>query len=153
MIAEKVSIFLFIIKNSTYLYFGGIKTCAEVQNIQGMLNNQMDEVSKHQHNDLQGMTRNSKFFEKSHFQLRDEEDTQPRIISVNHVTRNSKERDCQSIQGASRNQIDEASNQNDIELQGLTSRITFNNNPHVENDFMDEESDQDWMFCLNKKSI
>ncbi|XP_075480289.1 uncharacterized protein LOC142520995 isoform X1 [Primulina tabacum] len=76
----------------------------EFQNIQGMLNNQMDGVSKHQHNDLQ---------------------------------------DCQRIQGASRNQIDEASNQNDIELQGLTSRIAFNNNPHVENDFMDEESDQD----------
>ncbi|XP_073019546.1 uncharacterized protein [Primulina eburnea] len=76
----------------------------EVQNIQGMLNNQMDGVSKHQHNDLQ---------------------------------------DCQSVQDPSRNQIDEASNQNDIELQGSTSRITFNNNPHVENDFMDEESDQD----------
>ncbi|XP_073019538.1 uncharacterized protein [Primulina eburnea] len=154
----------------------------EVQNIQGMLNNQMDGVSKHQHNDLQGMTRKSKFFGKSHFQLRDEEDTQPRIISANHVTRNSKkrgmafknknvgkthfqlqdetntqplilidnhttrnskERDCQSVQDPSRNQIDEASNQNDIELQGSTSRITFNNNPHVENDFMDEESDQD----------
>ncbi|XP_075493941.1 uncharacterized protein LOC142531582 isoform X7 [Primulina tabacum] len=140
----------------------------EVQNIQGMLNNQMDGVSKHQHNDLQGTTRKSKFFRKSHFQLQDEEDTQARIIFVNHVTRNSKERecqniqgmlnnqmdkvskqqhndvqDCQSIQGASRNQIDEASNQNDIELQGLTSRITFNNNPHVENDSMDEESDQD----------
>ncbi|XP_073057312.1 uncharacterized protein [Primulina eburnea] len=145
----------------------------EVQNIQGMLNNQMDGVSKHQHNDLQGMTRKSKYFGKSHFQLRDEKDTQPRIISANHVTRNSKKRvntcaecqniqvmlnnqkdkvskqqhndvqDCQSIQGPSRNQIDEASNQSDIELQGLTSRITFNNNPHVENDFMDEESDQD----------
>ncbi|XP_073019539.1 uncharacterized protein [Primulina eburnea] len=140
----------------------------EVQNIQGMLNNQMDGVSKHQHNDLQGMTRKSKFFGKSHFQLRDEEDTQPRIISANHVTRNSKKRefenmqgmlnnqkdkvskqqhndvqDCQSVQDPSRNQIDEASNQNDIELQGSTSRITFNNNPHVENDFMDEESDQD----------
>ncbi|XP_075482534.1 uncharacterized protein LOC142522850 isoform X5 [Primulina tabacum] len=114
------------------------------------------------------MTRKSKVYGKSHFQLRDEEDTQPHIIFANHVTRNSKERecqniqgvpsnqmdkvskqqdndvqDCQSIQGASRNQIDEASNQNDIELQGLTSRITFNNNPHVENDFMDEESDQD----------
>ncbi|XP_073037274.1 uncharacterized protein [Primulina eburnea] len=140
----------------------------EFQNIQGMLNNQMDGVSKHQHNDLQGMTRKSKFFGKSHFQLRDEEDTQPHIIFSNHVTRNSKERecqnipgmlnnqmdkvskqqhndvqDCQSIQGASRNQIHEASNKKDIELQGLTSRITFNNNPHVENDFMDEESDQD----------
>ncbi|XP_073273424.1 uncharacterized protein [Primulina huaijiensis] len=154
----------------------------EFQNIQGMLNNQMDGVSKHEHNDLQGMARKSKFIGKSHFQLRDEEDTQPHIIFANHVTRNSKERgmtlknknvgktqfqlqdetntqplilidnhttrnskerDCQSIQGASRNQIDEASNQKDIELQGLTSRITFNNNPHVENDFMDEESDQD----------
>ncbi|XP_075516370.1 uncharacterized protein LOC142551173 isoform X6 [Primulina tabacum] len=115
----------------------------EIQNIQGMLNNQMDGVSKHQHNDLQGMTRKSKFFGKSYFQLRDEEDTQPLIISANHVNRNSKKRDCQSIQGASRNQIDEASNENDIELQGLTSRITFNNNPHVENDFMNEESDQD----------
>ncbi|XP_075508078.1 uncharacterized protein LOC142544967 isoform X2 [Primulina tabacum] len=115
----------------------------EFSNIQGMLNNQMDGVSKHQHNDLQGMTRKSKFFGKSHFQLRDEEDTQPHIIFANHVTQNSKERDCQSIQGASRNQIDEVSNQKDIELQGLTSRITFNNNPHVENDFMDEEFDQD----------
>ncbi|XP_075504510.1 uncharacterized protein LOC142541950 [Primulina tabacum] len=114
----------------------------EFQNIQGMTNNQMDGVSKHQHDDLQGMTHKSKFFAKSHFQLRDEEDTQPHIIFANHVTRNSKERYCQSIQGASRNQIDEASNQKDIELQGLTSTITFNNNPHVENDFMDEESDQ-----------
>ncbi|XP_075481153.1 uncharacterized protein LOC142521865 [Primulina tabacum] len=135
----------------------------EFQNIQGMLNNQMDGVSKHQHNDLQGMTRKSKFFGKSHFQLRDEEDTQecqniqgmtlknknvgkthfplqdetntqPLILIDNHITRNSKERfyhtrelenvvtsgkDCQSIQGASRNQIDEASNQKDIELQGF----------------------------------
>ncbi|XP_073301909.1 uncharacterized protein [Primulina huaijiensis] len=76
----------------------------EFQNIQGMLNNQMDGVSKNQHNDLQ---------------------------------------DCQSIQGASRNQIDEASNKKDIGLQGLTSTTTFNNNPHVENDFVDEESNQD----------
>ncbi|XP_073273435.1 uncharacterized protein [Primulina huaijiensis] len=118
----------------------------EFQNIQGMLNNQMDGVSKHEHNDLQGMARKSKFIGKSHFQLRDEEDTQPHIIFANHVTRNSKERecqkiqgmlnnqmdkvskqqhndvqDCQSIQGASRNQIDEASNQKDIELQDVDS--------------------------------
>lgn len=38
------------------------------------------------------MTRKSKFFGKSHFQLRDEEDTQPHIIFANHGTRNSKER-------------------------------------------------------------
>ncbi|XP_073301904.1 uncharacterized protein [Primulina huaijiensis] len=115
----------------------------EFQNIQGMLNNQMDGVSKNQHNDLQGMTRKSKFLGKSHCQLRDEEDTQPHIIFAKHLTRNSKERDCQSIQGASRNQIDEASNKKDIGLQGLTSTTTFNNNPHVENDFVDEESNQD----------
>ncbi|XP_075493958.1 uncharacterized protein LOC142531582 isoform X9 [Primulina tabacum] len=101
----------------------------EVQNIQGMLNNQMDGVSKHQHNDLQecqniqGMLNNQ-------------------MDKVSKQQHNDVQ-DCQSIQGASRNQIDEASNQNDIELQGLTSRITFNNNPHVENDSMDEESDQD----------
>ncbi|XP_073273432.1 uncharacterized protein [Primulina huaijiensis] len=130
----------------------------EFQNIQGMLNNQMDGVSKHEHNDLQGMTLKNKNVGKTQFQLQDETNTQPLILIDNHTTRNSKERvyhtrelenmvtsgkDCQSIQGASRNQIDEASNQKDIELQGLTSRITFNNNPHVENDFMDEESDQD----------
>ncbi|XP_075493914.1 uncharacterized protein LOC142531582 isoform X3 [Primulina tabacum] len=115
----------------------------ECQNIQGMLNNQMDKVSKQQHNDVQGMALKNKNVGKTHFQLQDETNTQPLILIDNHTTRNSKERDCQSIQGASRNQIDEASNQNDIELQGLTSRITFNNNPHVENDSMDEESDQD----------
>ncbi|XP_073273430.1 uncharacterized protein [Primulina huaijiensis] len=130
----------------------------ECQKIQGMLNNQMDKVSKQQHNDVQGMTLKNKNVGKTQFQLQDETNTQPLILIDNHTTRNSKERvyhtrelenmvtsgkDCQSIQGASRNQIDEASNQKDIELQGLTSRITFNNNPHVENDFMDEESDQD----------
>ncbi|XP_073301907.1 uncharacterized protein [Primulina huaijiensis] len=108
----------------------------EFQNIQGMLNNQMDGVSKNQHNDLQGMTRKSKFLGKSHCQLRDEEDTQPHIIFAKHLTRNSKERvyhtreldnvvtsgkDCQSIQGASRNQIDEASNKKDIGLQDVDS--------------------------------
>ncbi|XP_075475070.1 uncharacterized protein LOC142505838 [Primulina tabacum] len=108
-----------------------------------MQNNQMDKVSKQQHNVVQGMALKNKNVGKTHFQLQDETNTQPLILIDNHTTRNSKERDCQSIQGASRNQIDEASNQNDIELQGLTSRITFNNNPHVENDFMDEESDQD----------
>ncbi|XP_073046824.1 uncharacterized protein [Primulina eburnea] len=69
--------------------FGSMKASGkEVQNIQGMLNNQMDGVSKHQHNDLQGMTCKSKIFGKSHFQLRDEEDTQSDIIFANHVTRN-----------------------------------------------------------------
>ncbi|XP_075473625.1 uncharacterized protein LOC142504638 isoform X2 [Primulina tabacum] len=78
----------------------------EFQNIKGMLNNHMDRVLKHQHNDLQGLTRKSKFFGKSHFQLRDEEDTQPHIIFANHVTRNSKERGCQNIQGMLNNQMD-----------------------------------------------
>ncbi|XP_073036742.1 uncharacterized protein [Primulina eburnea] len=93
----------------------------EVQNIQGMLNNQMDGVSKHQHNDLQGMALKNKNVGKTHFQLQDETNTQPLILIDNHTTRNSKERDCQSIQGPSRNQIDEASNQNDIELQDVDS--------------------------------
>ncbi|XP_073285449.1 uncharacterized protein [Primulina huaijiensis] len=123
-----------------------------------MLYNQMDTVSKQQHNDVQGMTLKNKNVEKTHFQLQDETNTQPLILIDNHTTRNSKGRvyhtreldnvvtsgkDCQSIQGASRNQIDEASNKKDIGLQGLTSTTTFNNNPHVENDFMDEESNQD----------
>ncbi|XP_073019542.1 uncharacterized protein [Primulina eburnea] len=115
----------------------------EFENMQGMLNNQKDKVSKQQHNDVQGMAFKNKNVGKTHFQLQDETNTQPLILIDNHTTRNSKERDCQSVQDPSRNQIDEASNQNDIELQGSTSRITFNNNPHVENDFMDEESDQD----------
>ncbi|XP_073049242.1 uncharacterized protein [Primulina eburnea] len=75
----------------------------EVQNIQGMLNNQMDGVSKHQHNDLQGMALKNKNVGKTHFQLQDETNTQPLILIDNHTTRNSKESDCQSIQGASRN--------------------------------------------------
>ncbi|XP_073019535.1 uncharacterized protein [Primulina eburnea] len=120
-----------------------VNTCAEFENMQGMLNNQKDKVSKQQHNDVQGMAFKNKNVGKTHFQLQDETNTQPLILIDNHTTRNSKERDCQSVQDPSRNQIDEASNQNDIELQGSTSRITFNNNPHVENDFMDEESDQD----------
>ncbi|XP_075493921.1 uncharacterized protein LOC142531582 isoform X4 [Primulina tabacum] len=91
----------------------------EVQNIQGMLNNQMDGVSKHQHNDLQGTTRKSKFFRKSHFQLQDEEDTQARIIFVNHVTRNSKERECQNIQGMLNNQMDKVSKQQHNDVQGM----------------------------------
>ncbi|XP_073019545.1 uncharacterized protein [Primulina eburnea] len=101
----------------------------EVQNIQGMLNNQMDGVSKHQHNDLQE-------FENMQGMLNNQKD---KVSKQQH----NDVQDCQSVQDPSRNQIDEASNQNDIELQGSTSRITFNNNPHVENDFMDEESDQD----------
>ncbi|XP_073273436.1 uncharacterized protein [Primulina huaijiensis] len=101
----------------------------EFQNIQGMLNNQMDGVSKHEHNDLQEC-------QKIQGMLNNQMD---KVSKQQH----NDVQDCQSIQGASRNQIDEASNQKDIELQGLTSRITFNNNPHVENDFMDEESDQD----------
>ncbi|XP_073277371.1 uncharacterized protein [Primulina huaijiensis] len=115
----------------------------ECQNIQGMLYNQMDTVSKQQHNDVQGMTLKNKNVGKTHFQLQDETNTQPLILIDNHTTRNSKERDCQNIQGASRNQIDQASNKKDIGLQGLTSTTTFNNTPHVENDFMDEEFEQD----------
>ncbi|XP_073311710.1 uncharacterized protein [Primulina huaijiensis] len=140
----------------------------ECPNIQGMLNNQTYEVSKQQHNDVQAMTLKNKNVGNTHIQLQDKTNAQPLILIDDHTTRNSKERvyhtrelenvvisgkDCQSIQGASRNQIDEASNQKDIELQGLTSRITFNNNPHAKNGFMDEESDHDWMFRLNKKSI
>ncbi|XP_075521632.1 uncharacterized protein LOC142554857 [Primulina tabacum] len=104
-----------------------------------MLNNQMDKVSKQQHNDVQGMTLTNKNVGKTYFQLQDETNTQPLILIDNHTTRNSKERvyhtrelenvvisgkACQSIQGASRNQIDEASNQKDIELQGSHSTIT-----------------------------
>ncbi|XP_073273425.1 uncharacterized protein [Primulina huaijiensis] len=92
----------------------------EFQNIQGMLNNQMDGVSKHEHNDLQGMARKSKFIGKSHFQLRDEEDTQPHIIFANHVTRNSKERECQKIQGMLNNQMDKVSKQQHNDVQGMT---------------------------------
>ncbi|XP_073311711.1 uncharacterized protein [Primulina huaijiensis] len=115
----------------------------ECPNIQGMLNNQTYEVSKQQHNDVQAMTLKNKNVGNTHIQLQDKTNAQPLILIDDHTTRNSKERDCQSIQGASRNQIDEASNQKDIELQGLTSRITFNNNPHAKNGFMDEESDHD----------
>ncbi|XP_075482532.1 uncharacterized protein LOC142522850 isoform X3 [Primulina tabacum] len=108
----------------------------ECQNIQGVPSNQMDKVSKQQDNDVQGMTLQNKNVGKTHFQLQDETNTQPPILIDNHATRNSKERvyhtrelenvvtsgkDCQSIQGASRNQIDEASNQNDIELQDVDS--------------------------------
>ncbi|XP_075493169.1 uncharacterized protein LOC142531050 isoform X2 [Primulina tabacum] len=92
----------------------------EFQNIQGMLNNQMDGVSKHKHNDLQGMTRKSKVFGKSHFQLRDEEDTQPHIIVANHVTRKSKKRVCQYIQGVPSNQMDKVSKQQHNDVQGMT---------------------------------
>ncbi|XP_073039951.1 uncharacterized protein [Primulina eburnea] len=98
----------------------------EVQNIQGMLNNQMDGVSKHQHNDLQGMTRKSKFVGKSHFQLRDEEDTQPRIISANHATRNSNKRECQNIQDMPNNQKDKVSKQQHNDVQGKVRPSSWN---------------------------
>ncbi|XP_073057313.1 uncharacterized protein [Primulina eburnea] len=71
----------------------------EFQNIQGKLNNQKDKVSKQQHNDVQGMALKNKNVGKTHFQLQDETNTQPLILSDNHTTRNSKKRDCQSIQG------------------------------------------------------
>ncbi|XP_073126770.1 uncharacterized protein [Henckelia pumila] len=137
---------------------------AECQNIQDMSNIHMDKVSMQQHKNAQGMTRKSKTVGKSHFQLQDLTNNQSRININDEVARYLKEKvyharevgivaasgeDCQNIQGASNNQIYEASNQKHLELQGLTSRITSNINPRVENtghdqnDFMDEEYDQD----------
>ncbi|XP_073126766.1 uncharacterized protein [Henckelia pumila] len=136
----------------------------ECQNIQDMSNIHMDKVSMQQHKNAQGMTRKSKTVGKSHFQLQDLTNNQSRININDEVARYLKEKvyharevgivaasgeDCQNIQGASNNQIYEASNQKHLELQGLTSRITSNINPRVENtghdqnDFMDEEYDQD----------
>ncbi|KAG6538774.1 hypothetical protein ZIOFF_003902 [Zingiber officinale] len=82
-----------------------------------------------------GMPLKSKNVGKFHVQLQDRTNTQPQILIDKYTTRNSKKKDCQNIQGASNNQIDEASNQKDIELQA--------SNKIVENDFMDEEFDQD----------
>ncbi|KAG6503406.1 hypothetical protein ZIOFF_035719 [Zingiber officinale] len=105
------------------------------QNIQGASNNQIDETSIQKDNDVQGMPLKSKNVGKFHVQLQDGTNTQPQILIDKYTTRNSKKKDCQNIQGASNNQIDDASNQKDIELQA--------SNKIVENDFMDEEFDQD----------
>ncbi|XP_073126772.1 uncharacterized protein [Henckelia pumila] len=143
---------------------GTVASGKECQNIQDMSNIHMDKVSMQQHKNAQGMTRKSKTVGKSHFQLQDLTNNQSRININDEVARYLKEKvyharevgivaasgeDCQNIQGASNNQIYEASNQKHLELQGLTSRITSNINPRVENtghdqnDFMDEEYDQD----------
>ncbi|XP_073126767.1 uncharacterized protein [Henckelia pumila] len=130
----------------------------ECQNIQDMSNIHMDKVSMQQHKNAQGMTRKSKTVGKSHFQLQDLTNNQSRININDEVARYLKEKVyharevgivAASGEGASNNQIYEASNQKHLELQGLTSRITSNINPRVENtghdqnDFMDEEYDQD----------
>ncbi|KAG6521865.1 hypothetical protein ZIOFF_018998 [Zingiber officinale] len=107
----------------------------DCQNIQGASNNQIDETSIQKDNDVQGMPLKSKNVGKFHVQLQDGTNTQPQILIDKYTLEIQKKKDCQNIQGASNNQIDEASNQKDIELQA--------SNKIVENDFMDEEFDQD----------
>ncbi|XP_073141176.1 uncharacterized protein [Henckelia pumila] len=108
----------------------------EFQNKLNVMNNQMDEASKKQQNDAQGMTHKFKTVGKPRFELQNEF-AQSHIID-NHAIRNSKEREvgvirelgsmndngkeCQNIKDMLNNQMDKGSIQQQNDVRGMTHK-------------------------------